>query len=33
MKLFLAGAAVFVAACLLTPQGLLDGSHYSDVHV
>jgi hypothetical protein len=33
MRLFLAGAAVFVAACLLTPQGLLDGSHYSDVHV
>ena len=33
MKLFVAGAAVFVAACLLAPQGLLDGSHYSDVHV
>ena len=33
MRLFLLGAAVFVAACLLTPQGLLDGSHYSDVHV
>lgn len=33
MKLAAAGAVVFVAACLLTPQGLLDGSHYSDVHV
>jgi uncharacterized membrane protein len=33
MRLLLVGAAVFVAACLLTPQGLLDGSHYSDVHV
>jgi uncharacterized membrane protein len=33
VKLGLAGAAVFVLACLLVPQGLLDGSHYSDVHV
>jgi uncharacterized membrane protein len=33
MRLALAGTLVFVLACLLTPQGLLDGSHYSDVHV
>ncbi|MES1248894.1 MAG: hypothetical protein ABUS54_14600 [Actinomycetota bacterium] len=33
MKLALAGIVVFVAACLLVPQGLRDGSHYSDVHV
>jgi uncharacterized membrane protein len=28
-----AGAAVFVLSCLLVPQGLRDGSLYSDVHV
>jgi hypothetical protein len=33
MRLAVAGIVVFVVACLLTPQGLLDGSHYSDVHV
>ena len=33
MKLALAGVVVFVVACLLTPQGLLATSHYSDVHV
>jgi uncharacterized membrane protein len=33
MRLALAGTLVFILACLLTPQGLLDGSHYSDVHV
>ena len=27
------GAAVFVVACLLVPQGLLHDSYYSDVHV
>ena len=27
------GAAVFVLACLLAPQGLLHDSYYSDVHV
>jgi uncharacterized membrane protein len=32
VKLAAAGIVVFLAACLLTPQGLLDGSHYSDVH-
>jgi uncharacterized membrane protein len=33
MKLALAGTGVFVLACILVPQGLLDTSHYSDVHV
>ena len=33
MKLALAGAAVFVLACVLVPQGLLHDSYYSDVHV
>ena len=33
MKVALAGTAVFVLACLLVPQGLLVGAHYSDVHV
>lgn len=33
MKLAAAGAVVFVAACLLTPHGLLSTSLYSDVHV
>jgi uncharacterized membrane protein len=33
VKLAAAGIVVFVVACLLVPQGLLDGSHYSDVHV
>jgi uncharacterized membrane protein len=33
VKLALAGTAVFVLACLLVPQGLRDGAHYSDVHV
>ncbi len=32
MKAALAGTAVFVLACLLVPQGLLVGAHYSDVH-
>jgi hypothetical protein len=32
MKLAVAGAAVFVLACVLVPQGLLDTSLYSDVH-
>ena len=32
MKLALGGAAVFLLACVLTPQGLLDTSLYSDVH-
>jgi uncharacterized membrane protein len=31
--LFAAGAAVFLGACLLVPQGLLDSSLYADVHV
>jgi uncharacterized membrane protein len=33
VKVALAGTAVFVLACLLVPQGLLVGAHYSDVHV
>ena len=33
MRLALAGTVVFVLACLFVPQGLLDGAHYSDVHV
>jgi uncharacterized membrane protein len=33
VKLALAGTAVFVLACLLVPQGLRVGAHYSDVHV
>ena len=33
MKVALAGTAVFVLACVLVPQGLLVGAHYSDVHV
>lgn len=33
MKVALAGTGVFVLACLLVPQGLLVGAHYSDVHV
>ena len=33
MRVALAGTAVFVLACLLVPQGLLAGAHYSDVHV
>jgi Glycosyltransferase family 87 len=31
--LALGGSAIFVLACILTPQGLLDTSLYSDVHV
>jgi uncharacterized membrane protein len=33
VKLALAGTALFVLACLLVPQGLRVGAHYSDVHV
>jgi hypothetical protein len=33
VRVALAGTAVFVLACLLVPQGLLVGAHYSDVHV
>jgi hypothetical protein len=33
VRLALAGTVVFVLACLFVPQGLLVGSHYSDVHV
>jgi len=33
VKVALAGTGVFVLACLLVPQGLLVGAHYSDVHV
>jgi uncharacterized membrane protein len=33
VKVALAGTVVFVLACLLVPQGLLVGAHYSDVHV
>jgi hypothetical protein len=33
VKVALAGTAVFVLACILVPQGLLVGAHYSDVHV
>jgi uncharacterized membrane protein len=33
VKVALAGTAVFVLACVLVPQGLLVGAHYSDVHV
>ena len=32
MKLAVAGSAVFVLACILVPQGLLDTALYSDVH-
>jgi hypothetical protein len=32
VKLAIAGSAVFVLACILVPQGLLDTSLYSDVH-
>jgi uncharacterized membrane protein len=33
VKVAIAGTAVFVLACLIVPQGLLTGAHYSDVNV